>query len=363
MLGDVKAAADDLVASVGLLAQSLLGGFAFINLYMTYIFAGTSLPAGSSPRGFLHYYSPLASTMQSTYLVLVSMSLLTAIDKLSKDRLANFIPRGSSQRLRDVAAVAFYLVAFVVSLVLVPTEDLLYYAWRRLPNWWEAEPMSKQFARDLDAFLALNAFRVVCCAFAWLIVVTDLAPGVVKAAAQAEHAARMHLDAQIAAKRPAGRLGGGGFGSADVYLHGAEPRCTFHDQDLFALPCLRRRLLVLPLERALTGRVKRFTSGSPSRLHRFIRGGFEGVGFGGARGGAGHAREAEDTTNGGRGDTQIMTAEEIGSNFLAHPLRASSAGGGGGGLLLLLRQVVPAWWAAGVAASSSRTTFLLIIKQ
>lgn len=75
--------------------------------------------------------------------------------------------------------------------------------------------MSKQFARELDAFLALNAFRVVCCAVAWLIVVTDLAPGAVRAAAQAEHAARMHLDAQIAAKRPP--LAGRGFGSADLY--------------------------------------------------------------------------------------------------------------------------------------------------
>lgn len=78
--------------------------------------------------------------------------------------------------------------------------------------------MTKQFASDLDAFLALNAFRVVCCSVAWLIAVTDLAPGVVRAAAQAEHAARLHLDAQIAAKRPAGRGVGGGFGSAD--LHG-----------------------------------------------------------------------------------------------------------------------------------------------
>lgn len=71
--------------------------------------------------------------------------------------------------------------------------------------------MTPQFQRDLDAFLALNAFRVVCCAVAWLTVVSDLAPGVLRASAQAEHAARMHLDAQIAAKRP-----GRGLGSADL---------------------------------------------------------------------------------------------------------------------------------------------------
>ena len=49
----------------GFAPQSLLGGFALVNLYMTYLFAGSSLPAGSSPSGFLHYYSPLASSSQA----------------------------------------------------------------------------------------------------------------------------------------------------------------------------------------------------------------------------------------------------------------------------------------------------------
>ena len=117
-LGALKAAADNCVACVGLLSQSLLGGFSLLNLYMTYLFAGSSLPSGSSSSGFLHYYSPLASTAQATYLVLVTTSLLTAIDKYSRDRLASFVPRGSSQRLRDISTLLLYSVSFIVSIIL-----------------------------------------------------------------------------------------------------------------------------------------------------------------------------------------------------------------------------------------------------
>ena len=68
------------------MAQGLLGGFALINLYMTYMLNANDLPTGDANSGFLHYYSPLALHMQRTYYVLTFLTTLFAADKYTRDQ-------------------------------------------------------------------------------------------------------------------------------------------------------------------------------------------------------------------------------------------------------------------------------------
>ena len=67
--------------------------------------------------------------------------------------------------------------------------------------------MSAKFSSDHNTFLALNALRVVASGFAWVIVISDLTPGVLRAAAHAEVAARLQAEAASAASRPLGPRG------------------------------------------------------------------------------------------------------------------------------------------------------------
>jgi hypothetical protein len=46
--------------------QGLLGGFAALNLFMTYLLDAPNLPNGSADSGFLKYYSPIAVSCQRT---------------------------------------------------------------------------------------------------------------------------------------------------------------------------------------------------------------------------------------------------------------------------------------------------------
>lgn len=84
--------------------QSLLGGFALIHLYMTYLLELQSLPTGGSNSGFLHFYSPIAINMQRTYYILITVSLLSAADKYTRDKLVScsLCMRRASGSFQDV---------------------------------------------------------------------------------------------------------------------------------------------------------------------------------------------------------------------------------------------------------------------
>ena len=69
--------------------QSLLGGFALVHLYMTYLLEATKLPTGGDDSGFLHYYSPMAISVQRTYTVLTSTALLSAVDRFTRDKVVS----------------------------------------------------------------------------------------------------------------------------------------------------------------------------------------------------------------------------------------------------------------------------------
>ena len=67
-----------------------------------------------------------------------------------------------------VGSLALYAVSFVLSVVCVPVEDVMYYAYRRVPGWWAQGSLSAAFSSDLSQFLALNFFRAVFCGLAAL---------------------------------------------------------------------------------------------------------------------------------------------------------------------------------------------------
>lgn len=142
-------------------AQGLLGGFALLNLYMSYLYDG-----GGS---FVSYYSPLANSASSTYHVLGTVALLGALDRHFRARTAGF-PRGLSQANASRALVAIYLLAFVLTLVCSPFEEQLYYSQQRVPQWWELYPETDSFKSKKSAYLALNFFRVVLFGLGWLLV-------------------------------------------------------------------------------------------------------------------------------------------------------------------------------------------------
>ena len=129
-------------------SQGLLGGFALLNLLMTYMLSASSLPEG----GFLGYYAPIARPCGRIYITLTTLSLLGAVDKYSKDKLVDFMPRGLSQFVLDVVLIVLYVLAFILSMVVIPFEDLLFYSYKRVPNWWNFEPRNNGFS-DRYVFL------------------------------------------------------------------------------------------------------------------------------------------------------------------------------------------------------------------
>lgn len=186
----VVVAAQSTTVWLGFTAQGLLGGFAALNLFMTYLLDAPNLPGGSPDSGFLKYYSPLAVACQRVYVTLAVLSLLTSVDKYAKDSLGGFMLQGAAMQRVDAAAVLSFTLVFILSIVAVPFEDTLYFAHKRIPNWWEFEPLNAGFKTKLTRYHALNFSRCFFALVGWLAVCYTATPAVVDVMERAEEATR-----------------------------------------------------------------------------------------------------------------------------------------------------------------------------
>ena len=153
-LSDVVTNVSRLSATFTRFAQGLLGGFALLNLYMTYAFTG-----GSGDR-WLAFYSPLASSSSTTFHVLGTVALLGTLDRYFRERAAGW-PRGLAQANSVRLMVGLYAMAFVLTLVCSHFEEVLFYTNERVPGWWELYPQTKSFKSRKTTYLTLNFFRVL----------------------------------------------------------------------------------------------------------------------------------------------------------------------------------------------------------
>ena len=58
-----------------------------------YLLDPTALPTGGADAGFLHFYSPMAMAVQRTFYLLVTISLLAAADKYTRDQMVREVSR------------------------------------------------------------------------------------------------------------------------------------------------------------------------------------------------------------------------------------------------------------------------------
>jgi len=157
-------------AYVSLLSQGLLGGLGFTNLMMTYF---------SSPNinltGFLRYYSPMAMVLNRFYYVLVCFALVATINKYARNTMWDWKPYGSRQRAFDAVLVVLYFIAFVISVVITPYDDLLTYNSMRIPDYYDMA-LTDDFMSKLQVWHALSVTRMVLVFVAWALAALEFSP-------------------------------------------------------------------------------------------------------------------------------------------------------------------------------------------
>jgi hypothetical protein len=167
------------VATLGcvfLIAQGLLGGFALLHFYLSYIDAYTS-----RPTHFLHYYSVVAQASQHTYFTLGTVGLLAACDRYSKDHLQH-AHRGRGgvmytlpfrKHILDIILIMCYGLVFLSTLVNAPMDDALHYAAVRSTGWsWDGDEFIDNLLHGpLQQWHIFNGLRAVCAILSWLLVV------------------------------------------------------------------------------------------------------------------------------------------------------------------------------------------------
>tara|TARA_B100001121_G_C18530929_1_gene545947 strand:- start:4 stop:792 length:789 start_codon:yes stop_codon:yes gene_type:complete len=170
---------------VGLACQGLTGGLAIMCLYLTYVRYLTELPK----EGFLAQYSAVASEMNKSFQVLISVSLVAALDKYGRDHTARFFPGGGLQQKLDILLILVYVTALVLNILTVPMDDMLSYSFQRVPTWTEL-PFSAAFSKRLNAWHALNFAKCLFCGFGWVIVCFELRPASIEKLREAQLAAK-----------------------------------------------------------------------------------------------------------------------------------------------------------------------------
>ena len=136
---------------------------------MTFFFDAPNLPTE-----FLRYYSEIAPTMSRLIITFSAISFVGACERYSRcsirgwNIVSGFSGRTSS-RLLSAIVILFYFIALIVSIVEYPFEEQLYYASKRVHNWWNL-PTTSEFDSALDAWHAANFFRLTCGILAWLMV-------------------------------------------------------------------------------------------------------------------------------------------------------------------------------------------------
>ena len=233
----VAVAVQSTVTCCGLFSQGLLGGFAALNLFMTYFLDAANLSTVNAESGFLRYYSPIAVTCQRAFITLSALALLASVDKYSKDSLGGFMLQGFTMQKIDALAVLSFFTCFLLSVVSVPFEDTLYFADARVPEWWRSEPASSDFVDRLRSYHGVNAARCIFGIIGWFCVCYTATPGVLDVVARAEALTREAQDprwrkaptgstpasgapAPAAGRRPRAPgpdgVGGGGYAGAGV---------------------------------------------------------------------------------------------------------------------------------------------------
>ncbi|GAQ78871.1 hypothetical protein KFL_000200230 [Klebsormidium nitens] len=149
-------------------SNSLLGGFALLNLYLTYLYN-----AGSLPGGFLAYYTPVAINCQRTFLLLSSICLLAACDKYAKDKLAEWQPRGNVQWRHDLLVILSFFLAFVLSVVGTPFEVYIFQQNKSSPDWYSTDGSTAHFQARLKSWHVLNFVRLGACAVGFFVVMLE----------------------------------------------------------------------------------------------------------------------------------------------------------------------------------------------
>ena len=170
---------------VGLACQGLTGGLALICLYLTYVRYVTELPR----EGFLEQYSAVAKEINKSFQVLISVSLVAAIDKFGRDHAARFFPGGALQQKLDVLLILVYVTALVLNILTVPMDDMLSYSFQRVPGWTKL-PFSAAFSKRLNAWHALNFAKCLFCGFGWIIVCFELRPASIEKLREAQLSAK-----------------------------------------------------------------------------------------------------------------------------------------------------------------------------
>ena len=226
----VAVAVQSVVTCCGLFSQGLLGGFAALNLFMTYFLDAANLSTVNAESGFLRYYSPIAVVCQRVFVTLSALALLASVDKYSKDSLGGFMLQGFTMQKVDAVAVLSFFTCFLLSIVNVPFEDTLYFANARVPEWWTTESASSDFDARLRSYHGVNAARCVFGIVGWFCVCYTATPGVVDVVTRAE-----------ALTRAREIRGGKGAGGGDGDGRRARPRARIRDGAETARAGVRRR--------------------------------------------------------------------------------------------------------------------------
>ena len=188
----VAVATQSTVTCLGFFAQGILAGVAATNVFMTYFLDAANLPGGSSNSGFLKYYSPIAVIAQRMFVTLSVISLLASVDKYAKDSLGGFLLQGFAVRRFDALAILCFFLCFLFSVINVPFEDRLYYAYVRVPSWWEYETLAGDFNSDVNTFHGLNFSRCFFALLGFLCVCATTTPAVLDVIERAEELTKVH---------------------------------------------------------------------------------------------------------------------------------------------------------------------------
>jgi len=145
------------IASSFIFCQGLLGGASLLLLYFS----------GNQSEGeILRSYSPIADDTQKAFLFLSSFSLIGAFDKYSKDHMAAWFNRSSSQRAVDTTLIALYFSCLVCTLVCTPMDDMMF-ASHRSPEYYRWD-LGEPFLLNLQRWKVAHILRCLCGLLGWV---------------------------------------------------------------------------------------------------------------------------------------------------------------------------------------------------
>ncbi len=153
-----------------LLPQALLGGFSLINLFTTYLLS-LSMPKYQ----YLQYYSPVSQDFSRIYYSLITLSVIAATARYCHDKIRRFQPLRLRLRWVDGFQIAFYVVAYVCTVLCVPLDDQLTYEYNRNPMFFQLT-FNSSFKSRLSTWNALNLVRIIFCGLGLLLLCYQYSP-------------------------------------------------------------------------------------------------------------------------------------------------------------------------------------------